>query len=369
GPVSGSAMSIRLDDFDRSVTVSAASFASGRPSVDFSGGESTAVLTDEEFFVNGTCYMDIPVKQWYDNIKLAASANGEYALSYDMHRKVQIPANIDASLVELQSFETLEKRSTVVAMLNNFSSAISVQAPEKFFISLELDTFFNADAGNELTFTSNRDGSVSYTLPHRVATPAEVRNFTWLQRNDGAIVLSFPGYGDVILRAIKAITGGYQVLYSLPSEDYGTTYRIRDLVKNGAPVLNEQTIPGRYKFTSISPLPNGSHEYEITFHADKTVSGFVGGYWFQDANGDFVSYECTLAGGKKGTAYEQCAGGLNDPSTITFSHVRRIRFMHQDGSAYQSKYTGSLFQDEDDEFTTFALTYRWVRVGNESDEE
>lgn len=397
-PISGSVgsgkMSIRLDDFDKPITVSTDSFNTKAKSVKFSSSESSAILVDQSLYVSGTGYKKFTIKKWFEKVALSASSNGGFSLSYELHRKVQVPSDIDPALIlidqgssryQIRDYEMVEHISSLFGVVNKFVSGIPVHALDQFYVSLELD-FQKSNAGNKLIFTSNKVGELSNTLAHHPEIVSEVRNFNWVQRDDGSIVLGFPNYGDVILRFIKTISGGYQVLYSKPDENYGTTFRVRDFIRGGAPVLNEQSIPGRYSFISSGALANGSHEYNLTFHRNKTVSGVVGGYWFQDTNGDIVSFECTDLLGQSISVYATCAAALDNTSSVTFAHVRRLKFVDKDGRNFQAIYNASVYGTRTflvypasgdpvvaSKFFTaagasadsLALTYRWVRVGDE----
>ena len=368
GNVSGSSMTLRLDDFPTPITLKASGVDGSQNSVAFQADSSNSVTNNQQFMVTGQGYVSMPVQQWFENVSLSASANGGYALTYEMHQKVQVPSNINAALVQIGSAEAVQRISTLVSAVPPFVSGVSVQAPAKYFASLELN-FQNANAGNQLQFTDADNGNVSYSVAETPGVPAESRNFTWVQQNDGTILMTIPGYGEVDLHFIQPIQGGYQVLYSKPDPNYGTTYRIRDLLYDGAPAVTAQSLPGQYTFTSISPLPNGSHTYNLTFHRDGSVSGEVGGYWFIDSNGDVVSYECTALDGHSINNYATCVAALNDTADYSFVHIRRAHFVAGDGLNFQSRYDGSVyggqFTAQGAPVSTFELTYRWLRVGDE----
>jgi hypothetical protein len=217
-------------------------------------------------------------------------------------------------------------------------------------------------------FTSDSKGTLSYSLPFNDAL-AESKEFTWSKADDGTLTMSFANIGDVKMRTLQKINGGYQVLYSLPDKNYGAVYRIRDLIYDEPLVVDEASIPGRYKFISISPLPNGTHEYDLTFHKDKRITGVVGGYWFQDNNGDIVSYECTNLLGQAVVHYDECVKAFDNLIDFKFTHIRRLKFVYKNGNEYQAKYMGSQFTGPNSEgkyyYSNFPLTYRWTRVGDE----
>ncbi len=366
GNIANGNMSIRLDDFKSPITVIASSYASNKRRISFQNSESLSVDTEQEFLTS-LGYKTFTVKQWYENVGLSATANNEYTLFYEIHRKVQIPTNIDPASVQLNDYEQVEKKSTVVALIKSFLPNFPTPLNSKLFINMEAK-FDNANAGNELQFFSGTEGALSYSLPF-TNVPAESKPFTWSKTEDGVLTLHFQNTGDIKVRAVQKINGGYQVLYSMPDKNYTNTYRIRDLIYDDLPVIEESTLPGRYKFISISPLPNGSHEYDLTFHKDKRVTGVVGGYWFQDVNGDIVSYECTNILGQIVVHYDECVKAFDNLADFKFAHIRRLKFVFKNGNEFQAKYMGSQFTGSMNNgsyyFSNFPLTYRWTRIGDE----
>lgn len=387
-------LSLRLEDFDRPVTVSSPGYRTRAGAVVFAADDSMAVVSERGFNVSGAGYRPFPVKQWYEQVRLVNSADGKYSLSYERHRKVLLPPAVDPNLVtvevgsvrlSLADYEAVEPVTHLVGMLNTFIAAPPIQALERWFMSLDLN-FTTANTGNDILFTSALEGEVGNTLAHRPAAPAEVKKFRWSRRADGGIVLAVAGYGDVTLRFVKAINGGYQVLYDRPDRGAGVSYRLRDFIRDAAPVLDETSLAGRYVFTSSAALTNGTHEYSVTFHKNHTVSGAAGGFWFQDANGDLVGFECATLAGQEIADYATCAAALDNTANIGFAHVRRLRFVSRDGQQFQAKYNASVYgtrsfliypQTGDPirttkyftavgaPFDSQALTYRFVRLGDE----
>jgi hypothetical protein len=370
-PISGkmvnSLLSVRLDDFKKPITLTSLACRNGNQRITFLAGDSYSSEGTKDFFVSSMGDKTFLVKEWYENVVLLARGDKQFILEYELHRKVQIPSDIMIESVQLNDFEKVEKKSSIVSLVDTFSPGVSVQSLSHYFVSMELG-FSTANAGNDLYFSSPTEGHLSVTPPHQ-ETPAETHKFTWVQEDNGTIRLKFNDLGDVFLRFIKKIEGGYQVVYSVPSSDYGHTYRIRDFLLDGTADVQEQSLPGVYKFISIGALPNGSHEYNLTFHKDKSISGIVGGYWFQDVNGDIVSYECINLAGQKPTSYEECKGALSNLNQYAFVHLRRLHFVYKNGNSYQAKYTGSIYQympeSANNSYYTFALTYRWEKVGDE----
>ncbi|GEM_PF-1737999 len=394
GTVRGAAMSLRLEGLDKPVNPSASGFATRQDTLAFATGESTAIVGPQDFYVIGSGYQSMPVKQWYDQLSLTASVNGAYALSYEVHRQVQLPDGVTAAQVQADSgsarisladYQAVTATTQLVGLVDRFIAAPAVHPLDRFFISLELD-FKKASEANDLLFTSATEGVVTSTLAHHPDVVSEQRSFTWRQRADGAIVLSFPGYGDVVLHFIKAISGGYQVLYERPDQGYDPSFRVRDMLRDAPSPLDETNLAGRYVFTSTAAQPNGTHEYSVTFHRNHTVTGAVGGYWFQDNNGDLVGFECATLSGQDISDYASCAATLDNTASVNFAHVRRLRFVNRDGNNLQAKYTASVYGTRSflvyppsgdpvraSKFFTavgapiqsVALTYRFVRVGDE----
>lgn len=395
GNVNSGQMTIRLDDFFTPVTLKAIAYQTKLNQIRFESNATTPVSVTQQFFIAGSGYQDLTVKEWFENVTLNTSAPNQYILSYEQHKKVQLPDGVLPSAVtfevgsarlSLTDFETTQIKANVVGLVDQFVTGVSIKPNDVFYVSLELD-FTKSNAGNVLKFTSPTDGTVSSILANHPNDPPETKNFTWIQKPDGSVLLSFSGYGDVNLRFIKPILGGYQVVYSKPTFPNGETYRIRDFVADSSPVVNETNLPGRYVFTSSGALPNGTHEYNLTFHQNKTVSGVVGGFWFQDTNGDIVSYECTDIFGRAITDYASCSAALDNTSLVNFAHVRRLHFIQKDGANLQSSYNASVygtrtflvFPPSGDPFTStkfftavgspaesISLTYRWTRIGDEN---
>ena len=394
GSVSGGTLSVRLEDLDQAVTVSAAGFTAKQATIHLDAAAQSSITVAHSFYITGSGYTDLPVKQWADQATLSASANGNYTLSYLLHRQVQLPSGVDRAQVEadngtlrytLADYEADQSVTRVVGLISQFVAAPAVQAGQRYYLSMELN-FQKARAGNDLLFSSATDGVVSDTLAHHPALISEQRNFSWSARDDGSLALNFPGYGEVDLHFIKPIIGGYQVLYTLPDQGYGPAYRIRDMIRDAPPVVDASNLAGRYVFNSTDELVTGSHEYSVTFHRDHTVSGAVGGYWFQDTNGDLVGFECSTLAGQDISDYATCAASLDNPAAMSFAHVRRLRFVARDGNIFQAKYNATVYGTRSFLFypptgdpvltkkfftapgaqpDSVALTYRFERVGDE----
>ncbi len=335
--------------------------------VRFAAGERTAVTTSSRFDISGGAARELPVKAWADNVVLSAGANNGFLLEYEIHRKVQLPNDVAPSAVQLGDYEKVEKRAAAFGRVDHFVHGPTINAGDKFysFVIADFDPEWVAGgAGNELVFTSATEGSLSHTdLNH--GKYSERRKFHWSQDKDGQVTMTFLNGMSVGMRFVKPNNGGYQVVFSIPHPSLGVFYVLHDLVADAAPVLAEKDVPGRYRFLTS----DGVTLNDIVLHADKTVSGVVGGFWFLDANGDVVSYECIDLEGRPIASYPACLASFDDVSKVSFAHIRRLRFMHRDGNDFQVKYDadayGARFGIVGRDYFTFAWTYRFTRIGNE----
>lgn len=372
GTVANHTLSVRMVDFGQPLNLSL-NFPSGKGrSLEFASGEALALQGVVTLDVQGAAPTEFPVKRWYEHVELSRNATGGFILEYETHAKVQIPANLDRALVVLGTTETPEKKSRSLSVIDKFISTATIAAGDKFATAMQLD--FNPQwvidgVGNELQFTSALAGQVNHRdLNHDKYS--ETRPFNWSRLPDGSLALDF-GQGIVIsVRFVKPVNGGYQVLYTFPHPTLGVDYLVHDLIKESAPVLTENDVPGRYVFTST----DGLTQDEVTLHKDKTVTGIVSGFWRLESNGDLVSFECYDTANKLITRYEDCLASLDDLTKVHFVHVRRMRFMYKDGNNYQVKYDANLWGERPTDgfggiffpnYIGISWTYRWVRVGNE----
>lgn len=363
--IDGSKITIGLSDFGQPMYLSGPIVQGKKASLELAAGEASAMIVARTFNVGGTAYQ-VPVKVWYERVELSAGAKG-LLVEYELRRKVQLPPGVDGAAIDgLAAYERPQKATEVFGIIDKFMTAPVIQAKDKFYSFVLLN--FNPDwvsggGGNLIDFSSATAGSISHRdlLGDKYS---EARFFNWYQRADGTLVYDF-GFGiEVTARFIKPVNGGYQVLYTLPDPVIGARYIVHDMVKDAPVALTEATIPGRYAFTSS----DGLSDVEITLHKDKTVTGVVGGYWFLDTNGDVVSYECTDLAGKVLSRYEDCYASFSNLPNASFAHIRRLRFMHQDGNNFQVKYDASIYgaryQIVDRDYFTISWTYRWRRVGD-----
>lgn len=366
GVIDGSKVSLVLSELAAPVTVTG-NFTEGKKHhVDLTAGESTAVSSTRTFNVRGQPTR-LAVKMWYDNVQLSAAQDG-YLLEYEIRRKVQLPADVNpADVDQLATYEQPQARTEAFGLVDKFIQGPAIKSGEKWYSFVLLD--FNPDwvsggGGNTIEFADAKSGVIS----HRDLIKdkySEERFFNWSQRADGTLVYDF-GFGiEVTARFIKQVNGGYQVLYSIPDPNVGMRYVIHDMVKDAPVAVTEESVPGRYVFTSS----DGLTEVYMTLHKDKRVTGSVNGYWFLDTNGDVVSYECTGLDGRELSRYQDCFNSFDNLAASTFSHIRRLRFMHKNGDNYQVKYDASVYGERfsvvDRDYFTISWTYRWRRVGDE----
>jgi len=371
GEISNNMISVNLNFLEKPITLSTIYDSNKAPYINFGGDEKSSVINEMEFFVTDIGHRTLPVKEWYENVRLHSTVNNGFILTFEKHHKVLIPDDINPKAVQINDAELPDGISIEYPnKVEKFNNDILVRAGDIFYTYLGVN--FDEDkaaggGGNTLVFTSNTEGTLSHTDNVR-GNYSESKNFTWTPQNDGSIVLDFPDYGTVTLRVIKPINGGHLVLWTKPTE-WGSEYRVADLIRDSEPVLNEYNLPGRYQFGAGNTQPNGTYAFDVTFHKDKTVSGYVQGYWFQDTNGDIVSFQCTDLIGLPINNYSDCENKFENIAMVSLAHIRRIRFMHKDGNNYQSKYDGSYYGEffgiTGKYYTTVALTYRWRRVGDE----
>ncbi|PLY40175.1 hypothetical protein CSZ94_22415 [Janthinobacterium sp. ROICE36] len=366
GMIEGSTISLVLSELTEPVILSGTFTDGKKHHVSIAAGEATAVAGTRTFSVGGKS-LRLPVKMWYDNVQISAAGDG-YLLEYEIRRKAQLPADVKAADVDqLEAYERPQLRTEAFGLIDKFIPGPVINAGEKYYSFVLLD--FNPDwvsggGANTIEFSDGNHGTISH---HDLIKGkySEERQFTWSRRADGTLVYDF-GFGiEVTARFIKAVNGGYQVLYSIPDPNVGMRYVVHDMVKDAPVAVTEASVPGSYVFTSS----DGLTDIHMTLHKDKTVSGSVGGHWFFDTNGDVVSFECTDLNGRELSRYEDCLNSFDHLSTSAFSHIRRLRFMHKDGQNYQVKYDASVygerFQVVNRDYFTISWTYRWRRIGDE----
>lgn len=357
-------------DFSKRIKLSANFNREGKDDIVFQTGENVSFYENRRFLVDGIGYLDLPVKSWYENVILSASNDDRYSLRYELHRKIELPEGLNIASVHLDGYRLLIKGSDSYEFIQQFIQGPVVKSTDRFFSFLDADigdpirTF--GGAGNELVFISNEQVEVRLTdNVDGARTNTGSRSYTWNQNVDGSLFLDSPE-SKIEVKFIKAIPGGYNVLFKY---SYGG-YSRHDLILDAAPVVNESTFPGRYMFLSN----DGYTIVEVIFHKDKTVTSnppIVNGHWFQDTNGDIISFECTTLERRDVTSYSECYDDFNRLNDMAFVHIRRLGFIHKDGDNYKIKYSASFYGDVfdttalSDDYLSLAWTYRWVRIGDE----
>lgn len=369
-------MSIRMTDIPATLTVAAAVSGNAPRDVEFDGGEASGVLVDEDFELKSGDKRSLKVKVWYERYALSSLSNQRFMLQYELHKKLQLPAGTEASTISLPGYkrgdkagfyESVEKRTTLVGHIDGFArTGYRVRPGDKIatYMMMDFNTDWGSAGANEIEFTSATEGIAGHTDLH-LGKYSESAKFTWTQADDGAITMQFPTTGQVTVRFVKAINGGYQALYTYPNRKLGAYYWLHDWVLNQAPAVTASTLPGRYVFTSS----DGVSQVPLTFHKNGAVTGAIEGYWFQDSNGDIVTFECADTSDQAITSYDACFSSFDDLSTVNFAQIRRMKFMHRNGNDYQVKYDadayGARFLVPDRDYYTVAWTSRWTRVGDE----
>ncbi|HEX7640835.1 MAG TPA: hypothetical protein VF450_21995 [Noviherbaspirillum sp.] len=366
GSISNGTASIRMVDFSAPVTLTAPIASTPQSNLVFSAGQSTAITDSGQFGLKDGSTITLPFLAWYDNVRLTMSADNTVALNYELHRKVQVPANFDATTLVLGNFERTTPKSMALEVITTFVPGVRLQPQQNYYSFLPL---FNPDwtllgGGNQITLTSSTAGTVGHTDIHG-GKYSESYPFTWSQGVDGSVVFSLPFF-DVKMQFIKPVPGGYQVLYSYPDPVLGVNYLIHDLVLDSSNTITAADLPGTYAFTS-----SDSYTPDIVvFHRDGTVSGVVGGYWFIDTNGDLVSYECKDVNGTALTTYAACYASFDQLANSSLSHIRRVKMIRAGGNDFQVKYDSIIYGDKygitGRDYITAAVTYHFVRLGDEN---
>lgn len=366
GKVEGSKISIRMPDQVTPVQVSADIVPGKHKSVTFTTGEATTVMTAASFTVKDVGTRRLPVKTWLSNFEVAAGVQGGFIVNFDLHSQIQIPAEIAREQVVIGDYEKVQKKTRSFGLIQDFVHGPTIVAGSKYSTYIHLDynrEWVTGAAGNEIEFTSATNGITRHIDPNN-GKFNESRNFTWIQNADGSVKLTFGNGLSILMRFTKAVNGGHQVIFLTPHPVLGIEYWLHDFLPEVAPVMTEQNLPGSYTFNNN----NGITRSNVTFNKDKTVTGVVNGFWFIDTNGVVVSWECTDLLGKTIASYAECLAKFNDRTQLSYSHIRRMRFMHKDGNDYQVKYDGAvwggIFTPPEWEYYTISWTYRWVRVGN-----
>jgi hypothetical protein len=342
--------------------------------IEFKGGVNTAVKYKQQLNVNGIGATEFVVKMWYDRVVMFASEEGKYSITYDVFREVQVPAGMNPDLIDQSQVPKHKTEARVVNLIDKFIAGKPINAGETFYSLIKLDFNLNLagdGGGNKIVFLSDGKGKV-YRQDLYKNKYSEMRDFSWQQDADGAINLTFPGLGQGVVRFIKAIGGGYQVLFDLPiTGSERRRYFVHDWIKDEGIVDMSQFIPGHF----IVGSNDGTTFFEVIFHHDHKVSVSVEGvegYWFKDSDGSIMSYQCIDLQERPVTGYDECYSMFehvgSENSKASYAHIRRIAFLHHEGNefsaAYDASVWGGLFGIVEREYMGFNWTYRWRRVGD-----
>ena len=365
---SGNAISIRMEDLGPPVWLSAPIPSGSQESIAFSAGETTSIIGSDTFDVQGAGATNIPVELWYDNVSLSASANGGFILNYEIHRKVQLPNNINASQISnLGDYEKVDYAAMSFGVINTFIHGPTLNVGDKYDTLLPVGfnpNWVNVGEGNQLQFSSGTAGTISDTDFLFNGRYSESLAFNWVQGADGTLSFTFANGIQITARFVKQINGGYQVLYTLPDPVLGVYFFLHDFLQDTPVALTAQDVPGHYLFFAGPEIPA-----DITFHSNGTVTGTVGGFWFLDANGAIVSYECKDLSGNEIPAYQDCLASFNDLTKVSFAHIRHIKIVGKSGNNLSLNYNaalyGAYFGVVNRDYFTVAQTYEWTRVGPE----
>lgn len=358
---------IRLDGLASPINIS--SVTSNAPLASVKLSSDGVVNSTREFYVEGVGYKTIPIKQWYDNALLLASTDNHYVLTYDLRSEIVVPADIDSNAIRLENFTKTVKETQVLELIKDFSKGPTVGSSEEYYSYVPIDFIKNGDIdNNQINFDSMDTGSIGHGDLFNAKRVLK-QKFHWVQLDDSQILLSVENFGEIAIKFISTVPGGYKVLYKWRDSTFGDRYLIHDFLRDTYPVINSSDFPGRFKFISSDQWS----EQEITFHQDNTISSnpdLVGGFWFRDSNGDVISYECSTTLGVSIKNYVQCLSSFGDLSNVSFAHVRHLHILNKTGNNYKIKYDAIYYGDRyfitGDNYFIVSWTYNWTRVGNES---
>lgn len=375
-------IAIDLDQFETRITQTASLSTNEQGQIAFGGEESLAVQRTVEVFVEDQGFQDLVLNEWYENVLLSKSIDNAYTLAYDIHRQLVLPNGVTKGMVQSSHIEGVSHHTISGNLVSQFVAGFSVSALESF------NTEIKHSVLNEINFTSDTHGNIARIgLANNDAGLSY--EFRWTQHDDGMLELVFDNAGQVIhnekydqvsditnirIKFIQPINGGYQALFIVNYLNEGLQYEIHDVVPQTEAIDTSTILPGRFLVESS----DGYSEITANFTDQNTVE-FQGsantlaveGFWFVDTNGDVVSFECNDLAGAEITDYATCLEAMDHifdgNRTISFGHIRRMRFMHQDGNNFQVKYNAIFWGGVFGEFDTIASanwTYRFLRVGD-----
>lgn len=365
---------IELTLLNLNEAVSVSSSPTNSPTSKLSFNDSAIVSSSRDFDISDVGMQTFTIESHYENIELRASVNNAYAYSYEIHRTVIIPDEIDENLVDFDDFSALDKRTVLVRYIDSFIDAPEIGSGDSFFThinSLEIqEQFFET---NDITFDSLSTGFLTEQNLIQDSLTRQL-NFVWEAPSDGSIMLNVADGSSVKIKFIREISGVYSALMITGSSDSTEKqYTVHDFVKNNNFEITDDMFPGRYQVDNLA----GYGKTYINFYADGTVNftNFdfqnLGGYWFVDNQGALINYECIDLLGNEINNYDECLDSFNFVGTSSrytqFSHIRKLAFSHRNGDDFIVKYDasvwGGVFGSEPD-YSSLHFTYRIKRVGD-----
>ena len=315
----------------------------------------------------------VGVKEWLENVVVMAGASKGLVVSYELRRKVNLPAGLDRAALGIDAYEKPHKATSAFAVVSQFVQGPEVKVGDRFFGTFPgaFDTTYSINGiGNTLEFTSASRGQLKYVdlIQDR---HSETRGFSWTRDASGAIQVQLdpmPGrYSNYTIKFVKEIKGGYNAVLHSTSPGGTDVDLMIDVIRDAKPVVDAKTFPGRYYMPSV----DGVSLVEVDFRPDGTVGGsVVAGHWLIDGDGDLVSYECISNNGVSESNYQVCSAAFADPAklaTYRFAHIRKLRFVWGDGSRYQVKYSAVIYGQDAGivgrEYYGINWTYRIRKVG------
>ncbi|MFT5725007.1 MAG: hypothetical protein ACI9JN_002130 [Bacteroidia bacterium] len=372
--VSSTNVSVLLDVINTPISVTTDLALNEFGQIEFNNIDGTVVQTDVEVFIEEKGYQDIVLREWYENVVLLKSIDNSYTLTFEVHSEVVLPDGVSRDSVRLEGVESIKKYTLSGNLISEFDKGFTILPNDTYNTLIRTRKMLL----NSVTFISETRGIASRI---GIANDDIIYDFSWSQSESGEVTLDFDNFSDLSFKFVKPVTGGYQVLYTIEDVDFGTTYSIHDFVTTANIILPELIFPGRF----IVKSDDGYSELVANFKDDNTAEFeastsdlVLGGHWFIDVEGDVISFECTDRFGLNITDYETCLTGFStvgddELRTLSFGHIRRMRFLHQNGNNYVVKYNAILwggFGEESDDFDDLLnWTYRFVRVGDWENEE
>jgi|GEM_PF-4419064 len=258
--VSGTQVSVHLIHLDETLVAHGELMAAGADLVQLATTEDASVIESQSFYVEGVGYRDLEVQKTYQNVVLRKSSGNGFSVAYDIETEVLIPAELDGLRIDTGSTQERVSFTRVGNTVGDFLTESRVSngmiAAGKQFVTF-IPYLFNDEivllgAGNRLSFNTDEAGSLSRD-DINAGENARAVNFTWQENDGGELLLTLDGGDTVGIRFVKPITGGYQVLYSIDSEEHGEAYVIHDLFESKLRMDMSDQIPGKFSIFIVDP--------------------------------------------------------------------------------------------------------------------